>query len=46
LKIWVSGTEKYINPKTGFTTTKLDIENAVISVDPGYYVATMNLTGK
>jgi aminopeptidase N len=46
LKIWVSGTEKYINPKTGFTTINLDGENAVIKVDPGYYVATMNLTGK
>ena len=46
LKIFVSGKEKAINPKTGFTTIKLDIENAVIKVDPGYYVATFNITGK
>ncbi len=46
LKIFVSGKEKSINPKTGFTTIKLDIENAVIKVDPGYYVATLNTTGK
>jgi aminopeptidase N len=46
LKIWVSGTEKYINPKTAFTTINLDIENAVIKIDPGFYVAVMNLTGK
>jgi aminopeptidase N len=46
LKVFVSGKEKSINPKTGFTTIKLDIENAVIKVDPGYYVATFNLTGK
>ena len=46
LKIFISGKEKSINPKTGFTTIKLDIENAVIKVDTGYYVATLNLTGK
>ena len=46
LKVFVSGKEKSINPKNGFTTIKLDIENAVIKVDPGYYVATLNLTGK
>ena len=46
LKIFISGKEKSINPKTGFTTIKLDIENAVIKVDPGYYIATLNITGK
>jgi aminopeptidase N len=46
LKIFVSGKEKSINPKTGFTTIKLDIENAIIKVDPGYYIATLNITGK
>jgi hypothetical protein len=25
---------------------KLDTKNAVIKVDPGYYVATFNITGK
>jgi aminopeptidase N len=46
LKIFVSGKERSINPLTGFTTIKLDIENAVIRADPGYYMATLNLTGK
>jgi aminopeptidase N len=46
LRIYVSGKETYITPKTGFTTIKIDTENAVIMVDPGYYVATLNLTGK
>jgi hypothetical protein len=46
LKIRVSGEEKFINPKTGFTSIKLDLENAIIKVDPGYYVATLNITGK
>lgn len=46
LKIYVSGKEKYITPRAGFTTVKLDVENADIKVDKGYYVATLNLTGK
>ena len=46
LKIYVSGKEKSINPKTGFTTIKVDIDNAIIKVDPGYYVANLNITGK
>ncbi len=46
LKVFVSGKEKSINPMTSFTTIKLDTENAEIKADPGYYVATLNLTGK
>ena len=43
LKIWVSGKEIFINPKTGFNTMKLEVANAVIKVDRGYYVASFNL---
>jgi aminopeptidase N len=46
LKIYISGKETFITPKTGFTTIKTDTENAVIKVDQGYYVATLNMTGK
>ena len=46
LKIFVSGKEKTITPTPRFTTLKLDIENADIKVDPGYYVGTMNMIGK
>jgi aminopeptidase N len=46
LKIYVSGKEKTITPTALFSTLKLDIENAVIKVDPGYYIATKNMTGK
>jgi aminopeptidase N len=46
LKIYVSGQEKTIKPTAGFTTLKLDIDNADIKTDPGYYVATFNITGK
>jgi len=45
LKIYVSGKEKYIIPETSFTTIKLDTQEAVIKLDPGYYVAALNLTG-
>lgn len=46
LKILVSGKEMLINPKTMFTTIKLNIYDAVIKVDPEFYVATLNATGK
>jgi aminopeptidase N len=46
LKIFVSGKEKYITPTTRFTTVKLDVDNAIIKVDPGYYVGSLNMSGK
>ncbi len=46
LKIYISGKEQIVKPTPLITTLNLDIENAVIKVDPGYYVATLNITGK
>lgn len=46
LKIWASGKEKFLKPVMAFTTITLDSENEDIKVDPGYYVATLNITGK
>ena len=46
LKIYISGNEKIINPSARFTTIQLESDKAVITVDPGYYVATLNMTGK
>jgi Aminopeptidase N len=46
LKIFVSGTEMIIKPFTRFTTIDLAISDAVIVVDPNYYVAALNMTGK
>jgi aminopeptidase N len=46
LRIFVSGVEKNITPGARFTTIDLDTENPVIVVDPNYYVASMNMTGK
>jgi hypothetical protein len=46
LKIYVSGKEMVVKPTSEPTTVKLDFENAVIKVDAGYYVATLNTLGK
>jgi aminopeptidase N len=46
LNIFVSGTEKKITPSTTFTTIDLGVSNAVIVIDPSYYVAVFNMTGK
>jgi aminopeptidase N len=46
LKIYISGKEQVVKPTPFFTNLKLDTENAIIKVDPGYYVATLNITGK
>jgi aminopeptidase N len=46
LRIFVSGTAKNITPGAWFTTIDLETENPVIVVDPNYYVASMNMTGK
>jgi len=46
LKIYISGVEKNIVPTSGFSSIDLDSENAVITVDPNYYVAILNMTGK
>lgn len=45
LKIYISGQERIINPKTTYSSVKLDTEGTEIKVDPAYYVATLNITG-
>jgi len=46
LKIFISGEARNINPSARFTSVDLETDNAVIVVDPNYYVAAMNMTGK
>jgi aminopeptidase N len=46
LKIYISGKEQIIKPTSFLTTLKLGTEDAVIKVDPDYYIATLNITGK
>jgi aminopeptidase N len=46
LRIYISGIRKDIVPVYRFTTIELEIDNATISVDPNYYVGTLNMTGR
>jgi aminopeptidase N len=46
LKIWVSGKEMFIYPRTMFNTIKLNGENEEIKIDPEFYVAAFNSIGK
>ncbi|MCX6303148.1 MAG: M1 family metallopeptidase [Bacteroidia bacterium] len=46
LRIYINREPKNISPTSRFTTLKLGVTNAVITVDPDYYVAVLNMTGK
>jgi len=46
LKLYVSGKTLKIRPTQLFSTVKLDTANAEIKIDPGYYIAVLNMTGK
>jgi len=46
LRIFVNDDPKNITPSSGWETIKTGKSNAVIKVDPGYYVGTLNMTGK
>jgi hypothetical protein len=46
LEIYVNGDLMKVKPTTRFTSVTLEKQNAVITIDPDYYVASMNMTGK
>jgi len=46
LRIYVNGEPMNISPTRSFKTIQLGYGNALIAVDPGYYVAVLNMTGK
>jgi len=46
VKIEVSGSSMILNPTQTFQTIHLNVKKAVIKVDPGWYVATLDMTGK
>ena len=46
VKVYISGAEKDLKPITYFNTVDLDVKNAVVVVDPDYYVGSLNMTGK
>ena len=46
LEIYVNGELVKVAPTTRFTSVSLKTQNAFITVDPDYYVASLNMTGK
>jgi len=46
VKIFVSGKEMVLKPTPYQSFLNLGVENAVIKVDPNYYIGTLNVTGK
>jgi len=46
LRISLNGTSKVIFPKARWDAIKIESREAVIEVDPNYYVAVMNMMGK
>ncbi|NSW93126.1 MAG: M1 family metallopeptidase [Bacteroidales bacterium] len=46
LRISIAGKERTINPVTRFTTIELDSENPEIKIDPNFYIAVLNMTGR
>jgi aminopeptidase N len=46
LRIYVSGKETIIFPAQSFKTLRLNIDNAVITIAPDYYITSLDLTDK
>ena len=46
VKIDVSGDTMILNPTETFRTIHLKSKKGAVKADPGWYVATMNMTGK
>ena len=46
IRIYVSGHPIILTPTKKFATMQLNINKGEVKVDPGYYVATLNKTGK
>ena len=46
VKVNISGKTMILNPSTAFRTVHLDRNEDRLTVDPGWYVSTFNLTGK
>jgi hypothetical protein len=46
LKIYASGEEIILKPTSRFNTVKLPAGTRAITVDPNFYVAVLNMTGK
>jgi aminopeptidase N len=46
VRVDVSGNSMILNPTGSFKKVHLKTEKGVVKVDPGWYVATLNMTGK
>ncbi len=46
LRVFISGREFTVSPKTRFSTLHFDKDISGIKVNPGFYVATLNMTGR
>jgi aminopeptidase N len=46
LKVTVSGEEQWINPTTRWSSLEVDASGTAFAVDPDFYVAVLNITGK
>ena len=46
VKVYMSGKEKWLYPTSRWSAVKLELKNSVLTTDPDFYVAYMNITGK
>ncbi len=46
LKVTVSGEEQWINPTTRWATLEVESAGATFAVDPNFYIAVLNITGR
>jgi len=46
VKVYLSGKEKWLYPTSRWSAVKIELKNSVLTTDPDFYVAYMNITGK
>lgn len=46
VKVTISGTEKWLYPTGRWGSTEIDTDNPEVKIDPNFYIAVLNLTGK
>ena len=46
VKVYLSGKEKWLYPKSRWSKTEIEPKNPSLVIDPGFYVAVLNITGK
>jgi len=46
VKVYLSGKEKWLYPTSRWSKTDIGSINPSLIIDPGFYVAVLNITGK